>query len=96
MSKEIPSIPRFLNVEDKVAFWTWNELILFLLVSFVISISFSILLGLVLGGLGVRFMRQLQRTQFGDLTKIGFYWFSPWSQKRFKSLPPSYIREFIG
>ncbi len=96
MEKEIPTIPTFLNQPDRIAFWTWNEFILFISITVIVSILYSLILGLMLGVLGVRFMKQLQNSPYGDLTKIGMYWFSPWSQHRFKYLPSAFIREYIG
>jgi len=96
MEKEIPTIPKFLNQPDRIAFWTWNELILFLSITVIASILYSLILGFILGALGVRFMHKLQNSPYGDLTKIGMYWFSPWSKNRFKYLPAAYIREYIG
>lgn len=96
MEKEIPEIPRFLSQPDRVAFWTWNEVSLFVSIVAVIGITYSILFGFLAGMFGVRMMRSLQNSPQGDLTKVGLYWFSPFSGTRYKSVPPSYIREFIG
>ncbi len=96
MEKEIPEIPRFLSQPDRVAFWTWNEVSLFVSIAAVIGIAYSIILGFLMGMLGVHVMRSLQTSPRGDLTKVGLYWFSPWSAKRYPSFPPSHIREFIG
>jgi type IV conjugative transfer system protein TraL len=96
MEKEIPEIPRFLSQPDRVAFWTWNEVSLFVSIAAVIGIAYSIIFGFLVGVLGVHIMRSLQNSPQGDLTKVGLYWFSPWSSARYKSIPPSHIREFVG
>ena len=89
-------IPKLLNQPEKVAFWTWNEIIVFLSVLLCVWMALSFLLGLVLGAFGIHLLRLLKNHRHGDLTKIGFYWFSPWSAGQFKCLPPSHIREFVG
>lgn len=96
MEKEIPAIPRYLSQPDRVAFWTWNEVSLFVSIVAVIGIIFSIVFAFIAGIVAVQMMRSLQKSPQGDLTKVGLYWFSPWSGKRYKTLPPSHIREFIG
>ena len=96
MDKPLQPIPRLLNQPEKIAFWTWNEIILFLSIFLGIWSVFSFLLGLVIGAMSIRLMRLLKNSPYGDLTKIGMYWFSPWSEKQFKTLPPSHIREYIG
>ncbi len=96
MEKEIPQIPRFLSQPDRVAFWTWNEVSLFVSIAAVIGIAYSIIFGFLVGILGVHIMRSLQNSPQGDLTKVGLYWFSPWSNAQYKSIPPSHVREFVG
>ncbi len=77
MQKTLGAIPTFLNQSDKVGFWTWNELTLFLcVVSFVWSLG-SMLLGFVLGALSVHGLKMMQNSSYGDLTKGGLYWIHP-------------------
>jgi type IV conjugative transfer system protein TraL len=96
MQKNLGAIPTFLNQADKVAFWTWNELTLFLcVVAFVWSLG-PMLLGFVLGALSVHGLKTMQNSSYGDLTKGGLYWISPFSKNWYKAFPPSHIREFIG
>ena len=91
---EVP-IPIFLNEPDKIIFWTWFEVFWFLGIFFLVWILYSFLLGLLFGIGAIRCLRWMQRSPLGDLTKVGVYWFLP-TQKSFKTLPPSYIREFMG
>lgn len=94
--KNLRTIPKFLNQPDKVAFWTWNEVALFLcVVSLVWSLG-SLLMGFLLGGLSIHVLKIMQNSPYGDLTKGGLYWISPFSKNWYKSFPPSHIREFIG
>lgn len=96
MNKTLKIIPRFLNTPDKLAFWTWNEFALFILVLCIISLMGSMLLGLFLGALSVQVLKNIQDSQYGDLTKGGFYWSTPFSKKWYQSIPASNIREFVG
>jgi type IV conjugative transfer system protein TraL len=91
---EVP-IPIFLNEPDKIIFWTWFEVFAFLGIFFLVWILCSFFLGVVLGLLVIRGYRLAQKSPWGDLTTVGVYWFLP-SNKHYQSLPPSYIREFIG
>ena len=87
-------IPNFLNKPDKVVFWTWSEVYWFLGILMFVWALCSFLIGLILGALAIKVLRILQRNPLGDLTKVGPYWFFP--SKRYKTLPPADIREFIG
>lgn len=95
MDKALQPIPRILDQPEKIAFWTWNEILLFIVVFGLVS-AFSFLLGMVLGVVSIKIMRLLKNSSYGDLTKVGLYWFSPWSEKQFKTLPSSHIREYLG
>ena len=64
-------------------------------VFFLMWILCSFLLGLALGIGMVKLLRWMQKSPWGDLTKIGVYWFLP-TKNSFKTFPPSYIREFMG
>ena len=88
-------IPIFLNEPDKILFWTWGEVGWFLGIFFFVWILCSFVLGVLLGVGTIKLFRLLEKSAFGDLTKIGVYWFLP-TYKSFKSLPPSYVRELIG
>ena len=88
-------IPLFLNEPDKIIFWTWSEVAWFLGVFFLVWILCSFLLGLLLGIGTIKCLRWMQKSPFGDLSKLGVYWFLP-TPKSYKTLPPSYIREFMG
>ena len=91
---EVP-IPIFLNEPDKIIFWTWFEVFTFLSIFFLVWIICSFFLGVVLGLLVIHGYRLLQKSPWGDLSRVGVYWFLP-SHKNFKTLPPSYLREFAG
>jgi type IV conjugative transfer system protein TraL len=91
---QIP-IPIFLNEPDKIIFWTWFEVFLFLSLFFLVWILCSFLLGLLFGFVAIKLLRWMQKSPWGDLTTVGVYWFLP-TQQSFKNLPPSYIREFMG
>ena len=91
---QIP-IPVFLNEPEKVIFWTWQEVAWFLGLFFLVWILCSFLLGLALGIGMVKLLRWMQKSPWGDLTKIGVYWFLP-TKNSFKTFPASYIREFMG
>jgi len=88
-------IPVFLNEPEKVIFWTWSEISWFLGIFFLVWILYSFLLGLLLGVGMIKLLRLMQKSLLGDLTKVGVYWFLP-TGNSFKTLPPSYIREFMG
>ncbi len=88
-------IPVFLNRPDKVVFWTWKEIGTFLSTVFFVWCTSSFVLGLFLGTLMVKALRALQSHPLGDLTQLGVYAFLP-SQRHFKSLIPSDIRELLG
>lgn len=88
--------PRFLNTQDKIAFWTWNEFALFVLVFSMVSLMGSMILGFFLGIGAMQVFRNMQDSPYGDLTKGGFYWSAPFSQKSYKAIPGSYVREFLG
>lgn len=96
MQKNLSAIPNFLNQLDKVAFWTWNELTLFLLVWCFVWAMGAMLLGFVLGAVSVHGLKMMQNSPHGDLTKGGLYWISPFSQNWYKTIPPSHMREFVG
>lgn len=96
MQKSTPIIPKFLNHPDKVAFWTWNEFALFILVLCAISLMGSMLLGFILGALAVHGLKTMQTSAYGDLTKGGFYWSVPFSQNWYKAIPLSNVRGFVG
>lgn len=91
---QIP-IPIFLNEPEKVIFWTWPEVFWFLGILFLVWILCSFFLGLLLGVGMIKLRRRMQKSPLGDLTSVGMYWFLP-TQKSFKTLPPSYIRELMG
>ena len=91
---QIP-IPIFLNEPDKIIFWTWQEVFLFLGIFFLVWVLCSFFLGMLLGVGAIKLLRTLQNSSVGDLTTVGMYWFLP-TQNSFKALPPSYIREFMG
>ncbi|MBP9728645.1 MAG: hypothetical protein KBD23_00680 [Gammaproteobacteria bacterium] len=88
-------IPVFLNRPDKVVFWTWKEIGTFLSTVFFVWCTSSFVLGLFMGALMVKALRALQSHPLGDLTQLGVYAFLP-SQRHFKSLIPSDIRELLG
>lgn len=96
MQRTPPAIPKFLNQPDKVAFWTWNELTLFLCMVFLVWSLGPLLLGFVLGALAVHVLKMMQSSQHGDLTKGGLYWISPFSKNWYQTIPASHIREFVG
>ncbi|MFM8453420.1 MAG: type IV conjugative transfer system protein TraL [Gammaproteobacteria bacterium] len=93
---QIPLYPSLLNSPEKVIFWTWNEIALFILVFFTVWSIWSFVLGLVLGYLSIGIMRFLENSPYGDLTKILPYWFSPFTQKTHVRVLPSHIREYLG
>ncbi len=96
MERALPAIPKFLNQEDKVMFWTWTEAGTFLGVVCLVCLFGSILLAFVIGVISVHALKLMKNSPHGDLTKGGLYWISPFSKKRYKSFPPSHIREFVG
>jgi len=89
-------IPIFINLPDRIAFWESNEVGLFMGVWLMCLMIDQFCLGLLMGVLVVKLRKRLQRSPSGDLTKIGLYWFTPFSPVLFKSLPPSYVREMLG
>lgn len=96
MDKALQPIPRLLDQPEKIVFWTWTEIMLFMSIFLSVWGAFSFLLGFILGAASIRLLRLLKNSPYGDLTKVGLYWFSPWSHKRFKTLADSRIREYIG
>jgi hypothetical protein len=88
-------LPIFLNTRDKVVFWTWTEVYWFLGVLGFVWVICSFLLGLLCGAATIKGLRVLEQSPFGDLTRVGLYAFLP-SERHFKYLPPSDIREFVG
>ena len=89
------AIPLFLNTPDKVVFWTWTEIYGFLAVLMLVWMLYSFLGGLLCGAAMIKGLRLLQKSPWGDLTRVGLYGFLP-SERHFKYLPPSDIREFVG
>lgn len=96
MERTLPAIPKFLNQEDKFMFWTWTEAGMFLGVACLVCLIGSILSAFVIGAISVHILKRMKNSLYGDLTKGGLYWVSPFSKKRYKSFSPSHIREFIG
>lgn len=99
MSEEL--IPVFINSLDRNVFWTWKETNIFLFFATLgfFSLPFPIWLNLVIalmiGALGVMGYRRLKVNKIGDLTTNGLYWFSFNSQKIFKTMPQSFVRNWL-
>lgn len=94
--KPIPAIPRCLNGPYKWGFWTTGELILMLILFIVFAIFGAVGMGVVIGIFLVAIGRKLQRSSRGNLLKRGKYAFLPFSRYRYKVIPNSDIKEFIG
>ena len=79
----------------KYIFWTKGEICLFLIPGFIGLFFDQLTLGLVISGLNV-FLNREYKKRFGkgQLQAVK-YWFFP-SEKAFKKLPPSHIREYLG
>lgn len=89
-------IPIFINLPGRIAFWETNEVCLFLGIWLIFLMLDQFFIGILMGILAVKFRKWCQRSPGGDLTKVGLYWYSPFSKTLFKSLPPSYVREMLG
>ena len=88
-------LPVFLNRPDKVVFWTWKEIGVFLGTLFFVGSIFSFALGLFLGALMVKVLKLLQSHPLGDFSVLAPYAFLQ-SKYAFQSLIPSEIRELLG
>jgi type IV conjugative transfer system protein TraL len=97
METTIP-IPIFLNATPRISFFERNEVVLFMHVWMFFFLFDFLVLGLLAGVLAVKGRRALQKSEFGDLTKIGIYWLLPFEITRFffKAVPPCHQREFLG
>ncbi len=92
----VPIIPRPLNEPLKMSNFTVSEISIFLCFMFGLWVLGSIVMGVIVGGLFVKFSRYLSNTKFGNLTTKGVYWFFPYSKRKYKFLIPSYVREIVG
>ena len=92
------AIPLFLNQAPRWSFFERAEAFLFAHI-FIVALMFDFMVfGLFLGVVAVRIKRKLQKSGFGDLTKIGMYWLLPYSLSKsfFNAVPPCYMRDFLG
>lgn len=91
-------MPVFLNQSPRVSFFERAEIMTFMCVWILFFLFDFMVIGFLLGVLAVKARRALQKSSFGDLTKIGVYWLLPhgFSKSFFKVLPPCYVREMLG
>lgn len=79
----------------KILFWTIPELLMLIVPTFTGIILDQVTLGLLSSFLMVwgnkKYQQHFGKGQFQAVR----YWFLP-KNKRFKKLPPSYVREYIG
>ena len=92
----VPMIPRPLNEPLKMSNFSVAEITMFLSVMTGFWVLGSLIVGIIAGVVCVKLSRYLSNTKFGNLTTKGVYWFFPHSNRKYKFLIPSFVREIIG
>jgi conjugal transfer pilus assembly protein TraL len=89
-------IPRYIDEPTKIILWTIDEFLAltipFAIVMFCLN---SPITGVVIGALAVFLLKKLKGEQGHYFIYNLMYWYLP-EMVRFKSTPPSYIRDFLG
>ena len=101
MEKTLPPFPEFLNEEAKLIKWHLSEIYSFVGPIIIVWIFYSNLLGFftyliapMLGAITLSVYKILTKGTYGDLLSGMFYWLLP-SKWFYKSLPESFVREYI-
>ena len=92
---QVPNIPKPLNEPVKMSRFEGADIHLFLSTFGLLWLVGSFIAAVVIALFFVWLRRLLKKSEAGDLTQKGKYWFFP-NRGRFKSLPPSHIREIVG
>jgi type IV conjugative transfer system protein TraL len=95
---ENSAIPTFLNQPPRWSFFEKSDVYLFMNVLALFFLIDFMVIGLLVGVMAVKLKKRLQKSEVGDLTKLGMYWLLPHSisSSFFNVIPPCYIREFVG
>jgi conjugal transfer pilus assembly protein TraL len=89
-------MPRHLDDPYQIAYFSIGEVVVFLIPFFsALLICNSPLYGLIIGGIFVALIKRLKGQEGHYFIYHMAYWYLP-QVIRFKSTPPSYIREMLG
>lgn len=90
-------IPKYLDAPERYLFWTVDEAIALLAPLSIGLLAGHFMLGLVLGPLCMMGLKRLKGNQGDQVIVQAFYWYlqTPLGP-RFKVVPPSGIREYLG
>ncbi len=95
MSMQQHVILNYVDTPLKILFWTVPELLIWVVPTFIGLMLNQLLLGVLTSLLYVWGAKHYQRHFGKGQFQAVRYWFLP-SDGRFKSLPPSFIREYLG
>ncbi len=88
-------VPKYLDEPPKFLAWTYPQLLV-VTGPFIFGLVFKqIFLGLLGSVLVCVMARKLKTLLEGSCILSALYWYLP-STRTFKTLPPSYIREYLG
>ena len=88
-------ILNYLDTPLKILFWTVPEILMLVVPCFIGLIIDQAILGLMISIFSFWLTKKYQQHFDKDQFQAVQYWFLP-PNRRFKSLPPSFAREYIG
>jgi conjugal transfer pilus assembly protein TraL len=89
-------IPQYLDEPARIILWTIDEAVVFLVPFFILLWVFNqAVLGGITGTALVLALKKLKGEQGHYFLYSLMYWYLP-AMVRFRSVPPSYYREFVG
>ncbi len=87
-------VPKYLDEPPRILMWTHAEAAI-LLGPFMLGIVFSFIMLGIIGSVAMGLsLKKLQKSFEGSCILSAAYWYFP--QNKLKTLPPTYIREYLG